>query len=220
MRAITSAVLLALAFVAPLAAQDATSDEARRRPPKPKPDCLDGIVYDDKKKLESGLRPNSLAARGDFVMLFESPTYPAKLNKVCVAWVAYSLLADLHVWYDLRVWAADGAGGAPGTLLATVEALSASRVPLRKPKFYAYDISWANVVVEGPVYIGPSYDPLDAFLIYVGMDTGPRTVRRRGFSGGVLHDDEVEAPSQELGTSIDRIPSYRALGIRAVFGPP
>lgn len=144
-------------FVAALAicSSAQAQEDDKRRPPKPKPDCLDGAVYDDKKKLESGLRPNTLADRGDFVMLFESPTYPAKLNKVCVAWVAYSIAADLNIWFDLRVWAADGENGAPGTLLATVPVLSAGRVPLRKPKFYTYDVSWAAIVIDGPVYIGP-----------------------------------------------------------------
>lgn len=215
---ISLAASLALLACTTLAAGAQDLDD-KRRPPKPKPDCLDGVKYDD-TKLDSGVRPGSLAARGDFAMLFEAPSYPAKLNKVCVAWVAYSIAADLDVWFDLRIWAADGEDGKPGTLLATVPAVAAGRVPLRKPKFYSYDVSWANIVIDGPVYIGPSYDPLDAFLIYLGMDTGPRTQRQRGFYGGVLFSSEVQAPSTELGTSIDSIPSYRALGVRAVFGPP
>lgn len=195
---------------------DAFAEEAGKKPPKPKPDCLDGVVYDD-RKFETGLAPGSLAARGDFVMLFEAKSYPARLNRVCLAWRRTSFWNALY--FDLRVWAADGEDGAPGTLLHTVPVLGAGSVPT-KAKFYSYDVAWADIVIDGPVYIGPSWDPLDAFLIYLAMDKGPKTKVRRGYYGGVLFDNEVKAPSVALGSSINAAPGYRALGIRAVFGPP
>jgi hypothetical protein len=212
MRKALCVLLLLLALPSALRAQD---DEEKKKP-KPKPDCTDGVVYDD-GKLESGLRPNSLAARGDFVMLFEANSYPAKLNKVCIAWTRTSFWTT--VYFDLRIWAADGEDGKPGKLLWTVPVLSAAKVP-SKAKFYSYDVAWADIVIDGPVYIGPSYDPLDAYLIYIAMDKGPRTQLRRGFYGAVLFDSDVKPPSSELGSSIDIAPGYRALGIRAVFGSP
>ena len=56
--------------------------------------------------------------------------------------------------------------------------------------------------------------------IYLAMDQGPRAVSRRGFYGAVLTSDQVEPPNHELGISLEYAPSYRAFGIRAVFGPP
>ena len=213
----TSSVAFVLLLVSAASAQDHSAE--KRKPPKPKPDCRDGVVYDD-GRFESGLKPNDRDGRGDLVMLIQAQAYPAKLNKVCLGFVAYSTLAAPNIYFDLRVWAADGEDGGPGTLLATVPVLLASRVPLRKPKFYAYDISWANIVIDGPVYIGPSWDPLANVLIHLAMDQGPRTVRHRGFYGADPYGSELKPPDQELGVGNGYIPSYRALGIRSVFGPP
>lgn len=190
----------------------AQEDIEKRKPPKPKPDCLDGSFYDD-GKFENGLR--SVSFNDNFVMLVEAPSYPAKLNKVCIAWRRTSFW--VNVFFDLRIWKADGPDGAPGTLVDTIPTLSSFGVPT-KAKFYNYDVSWANVVIEGPVYIGPYWDPLDAFLIYLAMDTGPKTPRRRAFHSVGLLDDHP--PNTEIGTSIEQSPTYRAFGIRAVFGPP
>lgn len=199
---------LTLLLVTLLAAQAAEA----RKPPKPKPDCLDGTYYDD-GRFESGLR--SSMAEDNFVMLFEAPQYPARVDKVCLSWWRTSFYTS--VFFELRVWAADGPDGAPGTLLHAVPVLQASGVG-KKPRFYNYELQWANLVVEGPVYVGPFWDPLDAFLIYLAMDAGPGTPRRRGFHGVGLLDDR--APNLELGSSIQQAPSYRAMGVRVKFGPP
>jgi hypothetical protein len=207
---------VALLACATLAAAAQGLDD-KRKPPKPKPDCLDGVVYDD-NKLESGLRPSDFADPGDFVMLMEAPSYPAKLNKACIAWRRTSFWSTLY--FNLRIWAADGPDGAPGTLLAEVGPFAAFNVPT-KAKFYSYDLSGAGIVIDGPVYIGPSWNGLrDGWLIYLGMDQGPRTARRRGFYGAVLTSNQVEPPTHELGISLEYAPSYRAFGIRGVFGPP
>jgi hypothetical protein len=187
-------------------------DDKKPKPPKPKPDCLDGVKYDD-GKLESGLRPVSFD--DNYVMLFEAPSYPAKLEKVCIAWSRTSFWNE--VWFDLRIWAADGPNGGPGTLLDTIPALHASRIS-RNNKFYTHDIRHFGIVIDGPVYIGPFWDPLQYFLVYLGMDTTFKTPRRRGFTNVGIGD--THAPTNELGSSAQNIPSYRAFGIRAVFGQP
>lgn len=209
MRLTTLAAVLALALAAPATAQLVT-EEARA--PKPKKDCLDGAYYDD-GKFENGLRPVSF--EDNYVMLIEAPSYPAKLEKICIAWRRTSIWNE--VWFDVRIWTADGPNGGPGTLIATIPTLHAARVPL-KPKFYNYDVSGHGIVVDGPVYIGPYWDPLDYFLIYLAMDTGPKTLRRRAFSNVGILDNHP--PDNELGVSIQSAPSYRAFGIRAKFGPP
>lgn len=205
-----AAVMIALAM--PVSAQLVT-EEARA--PKPKPDCLDGAKYDD-GKFESAYRPGSYLFRGNFVMLFEAPQYPAKLEKVCIAWMKD--LFDSQIWFDIKIWAPDGPNGGPGTLLAEIPTLFAGNVP-RKAKFYTYDVKGMNVVVEGPVYISPSWYMGNTGYIYLATDFGPKIPRRRGFSG--LEDNrEDEPPSRELGIGINAIPAYKAFGIRAKFGPP
>lgn len=180
-----------------------------KRKPKPKPDCLDGSYYDD-GKFENGLRSSLL--NDNFVMLIEAPSYPARLDKVCIAWRRTSFWTT--VYFDLRIWKADGPDGAPGTLVDVIPTITAAGVGT-KSKFFDYDVSWANVVIDGPVYIGPYWDPVDAFLIYLSADYGPKTPRRRAFhSVGVLDD---HPPNVEIGTSIDQAPEYRAFGIRAKF---
>lgn len=212
MRNLLCAVTLLLLLPLSAAAQQ-SADE--KKPPKPKPDCLDGTKYDD-GKLESGLKPGSVLYRGNLAMLFEAPQYPAKLEKLCVAWT--KTFFDFEVFYDVRIWAADGPDGAPGTLLTTVPLLYAGRVP-GKPKFYNYDVTGLNIVIDGPVYIGPSwYARGNSFWVYLAMDTGPSTPRRRAFYG-IADDRDDEPPSRELG-SLDNVPNYRAFGIRAKFGPP
>lgn len=63
--------------------------------------------------------------------------------------------------------------------------------------------------------IAPSWEPLNPFEVYLGMDIGPETPRRRAFYGtGILND---HPPDQELGL-VGQVPQYRALAIRPVFG--
>ena len=112
----TVLVCVALLLSLPLALRG-QEDLDKRKPPRPKPDCLDGTVYDD-GKLESGLR--SVLFSDNFVMLIEAPSYPAKLEKVCIAWVRTSFWTS--VFFDLRIWAAVG-NSETGTLLIHPRAL-------------------------------------------------------------------------------------------------
>jgi hypothetical protein len=131
---------------AALAAQQDLAGEATKKP-KPKPDCLDGTRYDD-GKLENGLRP--VAFEDNYVMLLETPSYPAKLEKVCIAWRRTSFWND--IWFDVRIWAADGPNGSPGMLVDTIPTLHAANIPT-KGKFYNYDVNGYGIVIEpaGPL---------------------------------------------------------------------
>jgi hypothetical protein len=92
--------------------------------------------------------------------------------------------------------------------------LYSQRIP-RRAKFYTYDLSSYGIVIDGPVYLGPFWNPAQYFLVYLGVDTSPKTKRRRGFYNTGVFDDH--APSSELG--VVAIPQYRAFGIRAIFSP-
>jgi hypothetical protein len=205
-------LLLAALFMVPAlaSAQVPLWEEAK---PKPKPDCLDGVKYDD-GKLESGLA-GLLDFRTNLVMLFEAPSYPARLDKVCLAW-SRSIIGDRGIYFDLRIWDANGENGGPGTLLAQMGGLSAGKLAV-KSKWYTYDLSSQGIVINGPVYIGPSYFPGDAFYVFLGMDTGPKTPRRRGFFGANVSNPDAP-PGREMGF-VGNQPSYRAYGIRVKFTP-
>lgn len=196
------------------------TDAARARPA-----CLDGIVYDD-RRFESafisasicvGCPPGDPGNRHSYVMLFELPHYPARLEKVCIAWGRGAPTGARRVEFDIRVWAADGPDGQPGTLLATIPGFATENLPYyRFPtagKLYSYDVSGADVVVDGPVYIGPVYYPkLD--YVEILWDGSKKTRLRPTYHG--LNDEPPSVPPPQPPYRY----TYRAFGIRAKFGPP
>jgi len=208
---LAQAAFLALAFIAVRAGAQPFSVAEEARAPRPKPDCLDGSKYDD-AKFEQGLRPTLFD--DNFVQLIEAKSYPAKLQKVCIAWRRTSFWNGIV--FDLRIWTTDGPNGGPGTRIDTIRSLTASRIPTRAV-FYTYDLSGYNIIIDGPVYIGPFWDPLSYFLVYLATDTSPKTPYRRSFYGVGILDDQP--PRFELGPG-SAIPNFRAFGIRATFTTP
>jgi hypothetical protein len=196
-------------------------EDEKAKPPKPKPACDDGVKYDD-GKLETGIASISNA---NFVMLIEAPSYPAKLETLCIAWLKESFRRNVS--FDVLIWAADGEKGGPGALLYRIPGLWASRIT-RKGEFYTYDVRAHSIIIDGPVFIGPYWDPPAWDAVYLGEDDGPRTPRRRAFYiSGILDDvtvlDEETIRNEFISVyemDVDNDFGYRALGIRARFGPP
>jgi len=151
-------------------------ESAKKKPPKPKPDCLDGVKYDD-GRFEKGARP--ILFNDNFVMRFEAASYPAKLEKVCIAWIATSFWKEIY--FEIRIWKADGPNDAPGELLDVIPNLYSNRLP-GAARFTTYDVRSHGIIIDGPVYLGPYWDPLQAFLVYIGYDASPKTKRQRGFT--------------------------------------
>jgi hypothetical protein len=203
----------------PLAEQPLSdADKASR------PSCLDGVVYDDHRfenaflsiSICVGCPPDFPGTRHSYVMLFEPPRHPAKLEKVCIAWGKGIPNGASSVNFDIRVWRADGPNGQPGTLLATIPGFSATRLSYyRFPtagKLYSYDVSSANVIVDGPVYIGPVYYPAQDYVEI--LFDGSRKTKKRPTFHGVEDEPPSEAPPDSPYFT------YRAFGIRAKFGRP
>lgn len=205
--------LVLVVFTLALAARLQAADRGNKARPLPAASCADGTIYDD-GKFENALAPGLFATRDDLVMLFDAPYYPAKLDKVCLAWMrAYRYTT---ISFDLHVWASDGQDGAPGTLLADIPGLVATKVPARRAKFYSYNLAGFEIVIDGPVYIGPSWNFFKGFGIFLATDYGPLTPRRRAFHS--VGEPPSHAPSREFG--VDDQPAFRAFGTRVKFSPP
>lgn len=174
--------------------------------PQSKPDCSDGIVYDD-GKFERGLAPGLFDDA--IAMRFDAKTYPAKLTRVCLNW--WRDIFDNEVFFELRIWEADGPNGTPGTLIAAFPNLHASRISPRG-SFFSYDVSKANVILTGPVYIGPFWDPIQCLGCYLATDSSPKTPRRPMYYGVGVFDDH---PPRTAVTGPSKV-----LGIRAVVAKP
>lgn len=176
--------------------------------------CSDGIKYDD-GFFESGVgfQAFALPLVGD-VMKFTPPFPASKLESVCICWVRNASNNDSQIFFDIAVWASDGPGGAPGTLLGKLTTQSASSVPSSGASaFYRYDLSSLNLTTSAPIFIGPAWDPGDDRDFFVCEDTSLGTPKQSGYYGDFLYADKPDVLMGETG----HFPEYRALGIRALF---
>jgi hypothetical protein len=171
--------------------------------------CSDGQVYDDGVFEDGdGLNPSTVA-RGGWLQSVESPSYPARLNAVCVCWARIG--SAENVSFDLGVW--NFTGGLVGALLGTVPNLQATNVPMASVtnfgQFYRYDISSANIVATGPVLVGPIWRTSSG-RFYVCSDQTPKDLRLEYLVTG-------DPSGQPIGPANSSTLTY-ALGIRPVFG--
>lgn len=173
--------------------------------------CDDGTIHDD-RSFESGYGFQTQTTRGTLVMRLNPPANPSRLDSACICWRRDG--ADVLVSFDVNVWAANGPGGGPGTLLGRISNVTANSVT-QTGGFYRVDLSSLGITVNGPVYIGPSWRPNIDQNFYVCADqTGP--VKQPAYSSAST--DINSPPSVPLGTSTS-FPNYSALGIRAKFTP-
>jgi len=169
--------------------------------------CSDGTIHDD-NSFEGAYGFPTNQSRGTYVMRLDPPSTPSRLDGVCVCLLRNS--TDSQITFDLNVWAANGPGGTPGTLLGRLPARTAT-VPLSTAAFYRYDLSSLGIVVNGPVYIGPSWQPSVDQNFYVCADTNGPTTKPGYFS---LSSDPNTPPTSPIGFT-----NYRTLGVRAKFTP-
>jgi hypothetical protein len=134
------------------------------------------------------------------VTLLDPPAKPALFEQACVCWI-FLPSSPPAIEYELVLYAADGAGGDPGTELARVAA-SADRV-VGASTFFTHDLAALQLdVPTEPFYLGVAtdWDSSDGFLC--------------DDRGGAA-DARVRA-SPDDGVTWSELPSdIRAVGVRA-----
>ena len=148
-------------------------------PATPGPECSTGLIYDD-GTVENGYAWLSTVTDGMIVSRFDPPYYPYSFGQVCINWT--QLASDPTLNFNIVVFDDDGAGGAPGTLLASIPS-SANGVP-NWPLFSFYDYDVAGLipsVTSGSVYIGAQWNPSIEGVFYICADESPDTPYHLGY---------------------------------------
>lgn len=172
--------------------------------PKAGTECIGGISYDD-GSFEDGYGFSSSTSAGTYAMRFQLPGGTNRIDAVCICWKSVSGSSHDH---GLRIWAADGPGGAPGTLLSTLPATSVSGISL-SGKFTRYEVPGGITVPTNVVYVAPTWSPLFFPGRYLCADeNGPGG--QPAYAGTSIVDLK---PSLQIGTPTS-FPNYKALGIR------
>lgn len=170
--------------------------------------CTDGTLHDD-QSFESGYGWENTTSRGTFVMRLDPPSVPSRLDSTCLCWRRDG--TDSQVAFDINVWDSNGAGGGPGTLLGRLSGQSASSVG--SGGFYRYDLSSLGIVVDSPVYIGPSWQPAVDQDFFICADESGSAIQPAFASAASNQNTPPTVPLQS------QFPNYNALGIRAKFTP-
>ncbi len=141
---------------------------------------------------------------------FTPSSYPATFSTACLSLATNTGLSSAQI--KIVVYADDGAGGAPGTLLGSVSATANNIASGLVEQFQAFDISSMNLsVASGSVYIGVEWDATSIAGLFLGVDTSSAT-SANGYQYTTAWDAIVNTR-----------PTYRAMYIRAVqgnAGPP
>lgn len=199
--------------LAPIVAGDASCDAS-----------TPGIIIHDDGTAENGYSFNpGVVTEGRLVDRFTPSSYPATFSSVCFAWVANDPNITSNA-FDIVVYAADGVGGAPGTLLASKPVVglvsNISGVPF-VPVFQSFDISDLVLnIAAGDVYIGARWNPEAEQFAFIGADESDATPLAGGYiwadgNGQIQSDKEWIL----MGVDFESDPNYHALDIRAVAGP-
>jgi hypothetical protein len=170
--------------------------------------CSDGIQYDDSSFENSYGFPGSVSA-GTYGMRFQLPAANNKLTAICLCW---SSLSGASHDYGIRIWATDGPGGAPGTLLKLLPSATATGIS-PAGNFVRYEIPGGLDVAAGAVYIAPTWDVSlfpDRYLCADETGAGGQSAYAGTDSSA---SNPSLLPTLPIGTA-GAFPAYRALGIR------
>lgn len=169
-------------------------------------DGAGGLSYDD-GAFEAGIRPTTPDGFGNMVTRFDLPAGTHRLGKVCVCWIRFDTGTD-DLDYSVRVWAANGPGGVPGSLLAESVALTATGIPGAGGRFYTADLTSLNIQRSGSIYIGPRWAPGTA-NVFLCSDRSATTPARPNYFN--VENFAEQPPTSEVPAD------NRALGIRATI---
>ncbi len=166
--------------------------------------CISGLVYDD-NTWENGYGWNPGYGTGKFVMRMTPESYPYTINQICIA--ATRTSAGSANWtFDLVIYDATGAGGAPGTLVWSLINQVMTGVPLW-PTVNWFDFTGLTgipALTSGSYYLGISYNPVTMPSHYIGADESATTPLRPGY--GYIQD--------AWGTIQSFYSNYKAIGVR------
>lgn len=171
------------------------------------PDCAGGIAYDD-GSFEDGI--SAPVSNGIQVMSFDLPSNAAAIQQVCVALTRAAAAPGPDLAFSVVIYAADGPGGTPGTLLATVPA-TATGIPVTSgstvaAQFYAVPIGSALALPAArTIYVGAQFDGLDHY--FMAVDTSSTTPYRGSFASTDGGSTWQEEPTVDPGP-------FSAFGIR------
>ncbi|HVG08793.1 MAG TPA: hypothetical protein VNM67_13890 [Thermoanaerobaculia bacterium] len=171
-------------------------------------DCLGGISYDD-GSFEEGYGFATGVFAGTYAMRFDLPGGANRIDAICICWQSIGGAAHDH---GLRIWAADGPGGGPGTLLSVLPAASVTGVSAA-PKFFRYEIPGGLLVGTSSVYVAPTWAASLFPNRFVCADENGSSTQP-GFVGvfGAASNPDIK-PTDQLG-SPTIFPNYRNLGVR------
>ena len=172
-------------------------------------DAEPGILITDDGSIENGYSANpATVSRVIFVDRFTPEVYPAIFSAVCVAFVSQG---PDTLDFEIVLYAPDGPGGQPGTLLGSIPATAADLPdPGATPVWHSYDISSLDISIgSGDVYVGVTFVPSNP-NVFIGADQS--TVNPVGYGGGYWWNSGEGA----WATVQSAYPQYRSLMIRPV----
>ncbi len=172
------------------------------------PDCSDGIHYDDGGFEDAVSAP---VPGGLQVMSFTLPGNAVGILQVCAALTRVAASPSANLSFNVVFYGADGPGGTPGTLLASVPA-TATAIPVTSTntinaQFYPVSIAASALTLPAArqVYVGLQFDGSQGY--FIGVDNSSTTPFQPTYAstdGGATWQSEP---------TVDPDP-YRAFGIR------
>lgn len=170
--------------------------------------CSGGIKYDD-GSFENGYGWTNVVFAGTYGMRFHLPASTNRIHAICVCWM--SLGGSVHD-YGLRIWAANGAGGAPGSLLQVLPAGTAV-VSGAAGTFVRYEIPGGLDVATQDIYVAPVWAASLFPSRYICADeNGPGGQPAYGGTYSSVLNPDIR-PSAPIGVA-NAFPNYKSLGIR------
>lgn len=170
--------------------------------------CSGGIRYDD-GSFENGYGWSNVVFAGTYGMRFHLPALTNRINAICICWM--SLGGSVHD-YGLRIWAANGSGGAPGTLLQVLPAATAV-VSGAAGTFVRYEIPGGLDVATQDIYVAPTWAASLFPSRYICADeNGPAGPPAYAGTYSSTFNPDIR-PTGQIGVP-GAFPNYKALGVR------